>query len=540
MRVMMKWLFDLPLVLLIGLAPLAARAGGDEVVVVYNSNMPESKAVADHYAAMRHVPASQVFGFDLPDEDTMSRDDFTELLQKPLADKLVAAKLWRFGTLNFPAKNGAPAHNDERVVYSRIRYAALCYGVPVKIDASSLIDEVEQKLMQKELQHNEAAVDSELTWLPLVRMKVPLTGPLPNPFYTCTNSQALNCTNGILLVSRLDGPTPAIARGLVDKAMEAESNGLWGRAYFDARGLPPKDAFYEGDVWMKQGAEICRLAGMDVEIDTNEATLPATYPMSHIAVYAGWYSAGICGPFLAPKMEFMPGAFAYHLFSFSASNLRGDTNSWCNALLSKGATCTMGCVYEPYLVLTPNVAFFLLAFENHYTFAEAAWASQRALSWQITVIGDPLYQPSQKPLPDLHAQLAREKSPLLEWSFERLVNLDLVHGVRAQQCANFLESIPITGHSAVLTEKLAELNDTLGKPASAIAAWQKALTLNPSPQQRIRLHRLLGEKLLSAGRDQEAEENWRQFIADSPDYPGIDSIRLALRDLNRKLAKESK
>ncbi len=57
----------------------------------------------------------------------------------------------------------------------------------------------------------------------------------------------LNCTNGLLLVSRLDGPTPEIASGLVDKAMAAESNGFWGRAYFDARGLQTNNTYYLGD-----------------------------------------------------------------------------------------------------------------------------------------------------------------------------------------------------------------------------------------------------------------------------------------------------
>ena len=53
--------------LLIGmfLAPLLVRAGGDEVVVIYNSRVPESKQVAEHYAALRQVPANQIFGFAL-------------------------------------------------------------------------------------------------------------------------------------------------------------------------------------------------------------------------------------------------------------------------------------------------------------------------------------------------------------------------------------------------------------------------------------------------------------------------------------------
>ena len=40
-----------------------------------------------------------------------------------------------------------------------------------------------------------------------------------------------------VMVGRLDGPTPAIARRLVDDAMEVEKTGLTGTFYIDARGL---------------------------------------------------------------------------------------------------------------------------------------------------------------------------------------------------------------------------------------------------------------------------------------------------------------
>jgi hypothetical protein len=54
---------------------------GDEVFVVYNSRVPESKGVAEHYASVRQVPANQVLGLDLPENETMQRRDFTERLQ---------------------------------------------------------------------------------------------------------------------------------------------------------------------------------------------------------------------------------------------------------------------------------------------------------------------------------------------------------------------------------------------------------------------------------------------------------------------------
>ena len=517
--------------------PLLAFAGGEEVVVIYNPQMPGSKIVAEHYAAMRHVPANQVFSFKLTTNEVMSRTEFTEDLQQPLAAKLESAGLWKFGKIKIPAANGQPARTETRVVQSKIRYAALCYGVPLKIAPSPLVEPAVALLTREEFRHNEAAVDSELAWLPVSRNDIQLTGPLPNSFYANTNRALLNCTNGILLVARLDGPTPEIAGALVDKAMAAESNGFWGRTYFDARGLAANNTnYFIGDAWILTAAEICRQQGFDVETDTNETLFPATFPMSHIAFYAGWYAAGVAGALLPDKLEFMPGAFAYHLHSFSADSLRTTKYNWCGPLLARGATCTLGCVYEPYLQFTPNLGFFAQAFFGGWTFGEAAWASQFAVSWQITVVGDPLYQPFKIAAPELHAQLERKKSPLVEWSFNRLVNLDLVHGLRAAQMAGFVEGLAVTPHSAVLTEKLAQLYELQGKPSSAIDAWQRALKLNPSPQQRIRLHRILAEKLLAAGRDADAAENWRQLIADSPEYPGLNETREKLKVLERKVS----
>lgn len=513
------------------LGPLAAWAGGDEVVIVYNSRVPESKMVAEHYAAARHVPANQIFSFALTTNEIMTRADFTDFLQKPLADDLEAAGLWKFGEVKIPANKNVPAHSEARVVSSKIRYAVLCYGMPLKIAAGSLLDELAGKVTKSEFQHDEAAVDSELSWLPLIKMTVPLGGPLPNLLYACTNRAMLSPLDGVLLVSRLDGPTPQIANGLVDKALAAESNGFWGRAYFDIRNVPTNDIYSLGDSWLRTGANICRQLGFDVNMDTNAATFPASYPMSQIAVYAGWYDSDVSGPFTLPNVEFMPGAFAYHLHSFSAETLRSSTAHWCGPLLAKGATCTMGCVYEPYLQFTPNIAIFLEALGNGYTFGEAAWASQSVLSWQTTVIGDPLYHPFNEPPAALHARLAHARSPYLEWSFERLINLDLVHGAPEAQLDKFLESLPATSQSAVLTEKLAELDDALGKPASAIDTWQNALKLNPSQQQRVRIRRTLEEKLLAQGRKADAIENDKKLLAEVPDYAGKSQIEEELKTL---------
>jgi tetratricopeptide (TPR) repeat protein len=208
------------------------------------------------------------------------------------------------------------------------------------------------------------------------------------------------------------------------------------------------------------------------------------------------------------------------LHSFSASTLRSTSENWCGPLLAKGATCTMGCVYEPYLAGTPNVAVFLQTFGSGYTFGEAAWAAQPVLSWQTTVIGDPLYRPFGKPLQQLYSELLRAHNKLDEWAYLRLVDLRLARGGRLVEMSGYLENLDATTNSAVLTEKLADLYEAQGKPSSAILTWQKSLKLNPSPQQLIRLRTTLGNKLQAAGRDTEAIENYQKLLVETPDYPG--------------------
>ncbi|MGD1089021.1 MAG: TIGR03790 family protein [Verrucomicrobiota bacterium] len=520
------------------LAPILVYAGGDEVVVIYNTRVAASEDVARHYAEVRHVPKNQIYGFSLTANEEMSRDEFRDSLQMPLARRLKSDGLWRFGPVKVPATKGRPERIEQRVVASKIRYAVLCYGVPLKIAPDAGVYEPIAETMKPELRRNEAAVDSELAWLPLVRMDVPLSGPLPNWTYGVTNAALLNPTNGILLVARLDGPSAGIANGLVDKALEAETNGLWGRAYFDARGLEKNNSYFLGDEWILGAAEISRRLGFETTVDDQPETFPASFPMSQIALYCGWYDGQVSGPFTLPKVEFMPGAFAYHLHSFSAATIRSSNQNWVGPLLAKGATCTMGCVYEPYLTGTPNVAAFLARWMGGgFSFGEAAWAAQPFLSWQTTIVGDPLFRPFGQSLQLLHAELARRHSPLIEWSELRAVDLALARGAQPVEATRYLENNDATANSAVLTEKLADLCEAQGKPSSAIENYQRALQLNPSPEQRIQIRLTLGEKLLAQGRDADAIEDYNNLLTESPDYPGNNSIAEKLAALGQKVTR---
>jgi hypothetical protein len=321
----------------------------------------------------------------------------------------------------------------------------------------------------------------------------------------------------------LDGPSREIAMHLVDKAMDAETNGLWGRAYFDLRGLT-EGPYKMGDDWIGEAAETARQYGYDVVEDKKPETFPATFPMSQIALYAGWYDWNVSGPFTRPKVEFMPGAFAYHLQSFSASTLRSTTKSWCGPLLAAGATATMGSVDEPYLEGTPNIGIFFSRWFSGFSFGEAAYACQETLSWQTTVIGDPLYRPFGGDPRALHVALLRRHSKLIEWSHVRVVNRDLVLGVSPSVLITYLKGKEAPQDSAVLMEKLSDLYQMEGQTGQEIAALRKALKMNPTAQQIVRLTFTLVEALRSTGKWADAAAVLENFQRSNPDYP--DQARL--------------
>jgi uncharacterized protein (TIGR03790 family) len=524
--------------LLITTACLRAMAGGDEVIVVYNTKMAGSKMVAEHYAKRRGVPASQVFGFALTTKEDIKRSEYRERLAKPLAKMLEDKKLWHIASTFVEATTNAPRHVAWKVVSSKIRYAALCYGVPLRIEEDPNLREPGSEKVRPEMQRNCAAVDNELACLPMIEENMPLHGPLGNWRFGETNTAFLHPTNGVLLVTRLDGPSAEIANALVDKAMEAETNGLWGRAYFDLRSITDP-GFKMGDDWIRGASEVCRRLGFETIVDDKPATFPASFPMSQIGIYMGWYNPDVCGPLAQPEVEFMPGAFAYHLHSYSASSLRVTNRSWVGPLLAKGVTATMGSVAEPYLGGTPDVAVFISRFlQGAFTFGEAAYAGQSVLSWQTTVVGDPLYRPFGKPPDDLHKDLARRKSKLLEWSFLRLVNLHLVAGQSQSEVAKFLEDFALTKESAVLSEKLGDLYAALGKPSSAAHAWAEALKLGPTPQQRVRVTLEMGEKLASLDREHEAYESYQALLKNVPDYPEKLMVLKKLVTLGEKLKRK--
>lgn len=505
----------------IGLLPALAASPGAEVAVLYNTQFgPESRQVADYYAERRGIPKDQVIGLGLPRTETMTRQDFTTQLYRPLLNELEKRRLVSFHGQLIPASEGAPGGVARLLIASKIRYLVLTYGVPVRISGDANLREAVFEKLPQPLRRNEAAVDSELAALPLLERRAPLAGPLQNPAFGTTNFAALHPTNGIFLVARLDGPSAELAMALVDRGLRAETNGLWGRAYFDMRGLT-NGPYTRGDQWIRTAHDAVLQQGFEVTLDDKGSTFPAWFPMPQIALYAGWYDAAVSGPFTRDGVEFMPGAVAYHLHSYSATTIRDSRARWVGPLVARGAAATLGCVAEPYLDLSPDVGrFFTFLISIGCTLGEAAYVAQPALSWQTTVVGDPLYRPMARPPAELHANLERRQSDDLAWSHLRVVNLNLVHGSSTAEMTRYLEELPLTRRSAILSEKLGNLYRDDREPEHAIEQYRAALRLQPSANQRRQLQLAVVELLTAQRRHGEALDVYQTFFQENPGYPG--------------------
>src|SRR5258705_11508701 len=67
---------------------LRAADSGNDVVVVYNMRVSESKGVAEYYAQRRSVFKDHIFGFAMTTNEEIFRVEFRDVLQNPLAKAL--------------------------------------------------------------------------------------------------------------------------------------------------------------------------------------------------------------------------------------------------------------------------------------------------------------------------------------------------------------------------------------------------------------------------------------------------------------------
>ena len=361
-------------------AGLPAPPRPDSVAIIYNSEIPESKELADLYAMGRGIPQDRLIGLPLPDKEEISREEYDTLIRKPLAAEFERRKWWD------RARDG---NGHLQIRSTRINILCCMRGVPSRIlhprPKPPEGEPAPPMTQEMQLATKSASVDSELTMLGIDGQS--LVGALKNPYFS-QNEPIAEAKLPILLVGRIDAHSWDVCKRMMADALAVEATGLWGYGVVDiAQKLP------QGDQWMEDIARDLTEAGIPTLVDRSKDTLPVNFPLRDTAVYFGWYDWNVNGPFKNPKFRFKKGAVAAHLHSFSAAQLRNPSKNWSAPLLNKGAAATIGNTYEPFLHLTHHLNILNRRLLAGYSLVEAAYMACPALSWQAVVLGDPLYRP---------------------------------------------------------------------------------------------------------------------------------------------------
>ncbi|MGD8388298.1 MAG: TIGR03790 family protein [Desulfobacteraceae bacterium] len=386
----------------------------EQVLVLANRNAARSVGLARYYMEKRGIPPDHLVTLWLTDTESCSREAYEKKVLAPVVRYLEenSAKPIRCLVTVY----GVPlrVHPPEMTSEEKSRYRGLkreIAHVSERLKQAKKGSE-EQKTMRRKFRaisvemgrlskkSQRAALDSEIA----LALAAPyeLSKWIPNPYFLGFRGKPMPAgapqRKDVLMVARLDGPSPEIVRRIVDEAMEAERTGLQGKAYFDAR-WPRPDAekeptkltyrFY--DLSIHKAAELVeKNSHIPVILDAKE-TLFQPGECEEAALYCGWYSHHQ----YIDAFEWRPGSVGYHIASSECGTLKGNKSQvWCKRMLEEGAAVTIGPVDEPYLHSFPvPQMFFGLLLEGRWTLAECYTLSLPILSWQMVLVGDPLYKP---------------------------------------------------------------------------------------------------------------------------------------------------
>ena len=347
----------------------------ERVLVVYNSSALESLAVAKHYMALRQIPEHNLCKISVGAVDYIKQDEFESRVKAPVRKCI------------------------EAVGKQKVLYIVFSYQTPFVVTVQDRVFALDSFIADVWDEYSASRPGNEIRSHAYFG-EAESQGNVYQPYVPLATFRDQPRSPDIYSVWRLDAANAALAKGLVDKAIAAEANGLSGKGCFDQQ-FGSVDTLADnggaaGDWDIHQAAEFARRAGFAVVEDGTRAefgTAPAPLRCDGAALYAGWYSLGNYND----AFTWNPGAIGFHLDSASATNPRGGSN-WSAQAVLRGITVTSGAAGEPYLEGLPHPdQVFLYLFEGANV-GDAFLRSTRWLKWMILNIGDPLYRPFPKGL----------------------------------------------------------------------------------------------------------------------------------------------
>lgn len=369
-------------------APLAsAELKANQILVVVNDSSAISQSIGNYYTSIRNIPAQNVFHLPngTPSAEYISRGDYSLLIRDPIKNYL---------EFTVPA------------LKNQIKCILLTKGVPLVVNNTT----------GSGISQTVASVDSELTQL--FTGLVPNNGQegwLGNPYFGQQKGFDEFASPFIsYLVCRLDGyadqidpgtGVPVDIKNLIDRAQTPNITGVY---LLD--GDPTKTGGYLiGETWMTNAKNALTALGLFVN-HTQTTTFQKN--INNILGYASWGSNdsnNLGVPYYGLNMNgsgnnvpgtFVPGSLATDFVSTSARTFTGPNianygQSMIADLIRMGCTAANGHVAEPFLnaVSQPDQVFPNYA--RGFTVAEAFYTSIAFVSWENTVVCDPLMKRMQ-------------------------------------------------------------------------------------------------------------------------------------------------
>jgi uncharacterized protein (TIGR03790 family) len=384
--------------------------GPEEVLVIANRHAPKGVHLACHYMEQRGIPEGNLFQVGVADKEVCSREVYDTKIAEPIRRYL-----------------------KDKDPMNKILCLVTVYGMPLKITPSLIAAQEKQdvaalrnrrKTLNRELKrldkHKEeqvekirseiasinrhlnglakrtqrSSLDSELALV--TAEPYPLSGWVPNPYFIGFKNKVLPIDQkNVKMVSRLDGPSPTVVRRIIDDSFNIERVGLTGTAFFDARWVEPDRGKLKGyalyDKSIHLAATRVKNSGRINVVVDDKATLFKSGEALGAALYCGWYSLAK----YVDAFQWRPGAVGYHIASAECRTLkRRGSQVWCKRMLEEGVAATVGPTSEPYVQAFPlPEIFFGLLVDGRLTLAQCYTASLPFWSWQMVLIGDPLYRP---------------------------------------------------------------------------------------------------------------------------------------------------
>jgi uncharacterized protein (TIGR03790 family) len=330
-----RFSFGLALVLLAAQA-YAQALTADRLGVVYDTGSPASVRIAAYYMARRDVPAANLIGVSVPQQDIMTRTDLARL-RGLLLDRL-------------------PSSVQSLLLVWSAPYAVECMSVTTAFAAG----------------YRPAFCE-------------PGCGrTMTNPLFD-TQGWLPADTTGWLPAMLLPTEDEALARAIIDRGVKADASQPPGIVYL---------------VRTQDAARNVRAAGYeDVQdlVGTRVRVLEQTTPIRGSLPDAIAYFTGAERVTELHQIGFRPGAAADHLTSTGGA-LRSTAQMSALEWLRQGATGSYGSVSEPcnHRGKFPSPAVFLDHYLRGDTLLEAYWKSV-AMPGQGLFIGEPLARPFGPP-----------------------------------------------------------------------------------------------------------------------------------------------